>query len=177
MSSVPGPVMYVSTSYKQDKELLELQRPPLSTHEVLSPGMEVDMFEYQDGFPQAMGAQSNQERDILFSQALPTPTRASNSPTAATVSASSTKPRPRPRNKTKNPSSLSTQGPRYHCPTANCTRSYKRQFELIRHHHVHTNVRVHECRFIGCQRNGEGKGFTRKDHLKQHLKLVHGVSA
>ncbi|KAH6713626.1 hypothetical protein BKA61DRAFT_688704 [Leptodontidium sp. MPI-SDFR-AT-0119] len=70
-----------------------------------------------------------------------------------------------------------TQGPRYHCPTANCTRSYKRQFELIRHQHVHTNVRVHECRFAGCQRNGNGKGFARKDHLKQHLKLVHGVNA
>ncbi|KAL2069797.1 hypothetical protein VTL71DRAFT_14476 [Oculimacula yallundae] len=70
----------------------------------------------------------------------------------------------------------SIQGPRYHCPTANCTRSYKRQFELIRHQHIHSNIRIHECRFIGCHRNGEGKGFARKDHLKQHLKLVHSAS-
>ncbi|KAH7346711.1 hypothetical protein BKA65DRAFT_282868 [Rhexocercosporidium sp. MPI-PUGE-AT-0058] len=82
---------------------------------------------------------------------------------------------PRSRKKPRMPSS--TQGPRYHCPTADCTRSYKRRFELIRHQHVHTNIRVHECRFVGCHRNGDGKGFARKDHLKQHLKLVHGVSA
>lgn len=148
--------------------------PPL-TNENRSPGREVDMFEYQEGSSGVVGAQPNQERDISFSQALPNPILAADSLTGAATSPTESK--PRPRRKTKYPPSLSTQGPRYHCPTVNCTRSYKRQFELIRHQHVHTNIRVHECRFAGCQRNGEGKGFTRKDHMKQHLKLVHGVSA
>ncbi|KAK0103590.1 hypothetical protein ONS95_005603 [Cadophora gregata] len=150
-------------------------RSPLSAPGPQSLGIERDMRHDKSGNSRIMTAQSLEGGRNSFLEAPPTPIRASDFATGAPASQAS--PKPRSRNKTKTLPSLATQGPRYHCPTANCTRSYKRPFELIRHQHVHTNIRSYECRFVGCQRNGEGKGFARKDHLKQHLKLVHGVSA
>ncbi|KAF8864011.1 hypothetical protein BDZ45DRAFT_582914, partial [Acephala macrosclerotiorum] len=54
-----------------------------------------------------------------------------------------------------------------------CPASYKRRYELYRHRLVHTGVRNHACHFMGCNKAAPN-GFARKDHLRQHLKQVHG---
>jgi hypothetical protein len=64
----------------------------------------------------------------------------------------------------------------FQCGFDGCTRSYKRQFELNRHQQIHSSIRSHGCRFMACNRSGRN-GFTRKDHLRQHLRQVHGVSS
>jgi len=62
---------------------------------------------------------------------------------------------------------------RFCCDTPGCTRSYKRFPELKRHKAKHSGIRNHACTIIGCNRSGTN-GFTRKDHLRQHLRQVHG---
>jgi len=61
------------------------------------------------------------------------------------------------------------------CDAEDCSRSYRRIHELRRHKRVHLNTKQFACRFTNCKRSGQ-KGFTRKDHLKQHLRQVHGAS-
>lgn len=80
-------------------------------------------------------------------------------------------PRPTPHSKTS-PNDLSRNATRHNCTA--CPASYKRRYELYRHRLVHTGVRNHGCHFIGCNKAAPS-GFARKDHLRQHLKQVHGV--
>jgi hypothetical protein len=40
---------------------------------------------------------------------------------------------------------------------------------------VHLKLRNYECNIPGCER-GPGNGFSRRDHLKQHKKKVHGIA-
>jgi len=61
------------------------------------------------------------------------------------------------------------------CDAEGCDRSYRRVHELRRHKRVHSSTRPFSCRFANCSRSAQ-KGFTRKDHLKQHLRQVHGTS-
>ncbi|KUJ15348.1 uncharacterized protein LY89DRAFT_110461 [Mollisia scopiformis] len=63
---------------------------------------------------------------------------------------------------------------RYNCAHATCQASYKRRYELYRHQRVHNGVRNHVCHFVGCHKAAPN-GFARKDHLRQHLRQVHGV--
>jgi len=67
-----------------------------------------------------------------------------------------------------------SSGP-FTCNVQGCSRSYRRIHELRRHERVHLSTRPHACRFSNCRRSGQN-GFTRKDHLKQHLRQVHGAS-
>ncbi|KUJ15280.1 uncharacterized protein LY89DRAFT_108212 [Mollisia scopiformis] len=61
----------------------------------------------------------------------------------------------------------------YRCNQRGCTRSYARKFELYRHQRRHTGVKSHHCQVPGCER-GPRNGFYRKDHLRQHMRQVHG---
>ncbi|PMD26205.1 hypothetical protein NA56DRAFT_340010 [Hyaloscypha hepaticicola] len=62
------------------------------------------------------------------------------------------------------------------CAIDGCNRSYNRKFELLRHQKTHLGVKEHHCRFTTCMWAAPN-GFTRKDHLKQHLRQVHKTSA
>jgi len=59
------------------------------------------------------------------------------------------------------------------CDVHGCTRSYKRVHELRRHKKTHSGVKPYVCGYLRCVRSGHN-GFTRKDHLMQHLRQVHG---
>jgi len=61
------------------------------------------------------------------------------------------------------------------CDTDGCHRSYKRVHEMRRHKRVHSSTKPHACIFTNCRRSGQN-GFSRKDHLRQHLRQVHGAS-
>jgi len=62
------------------------------------------------------------------------------------------------------------------CGLNDCTRAYKRKYELQRHQRKHTGLRPYGCRLMTCDRAGQN-GFARKDHLKQHLRQVHHVES
>ncbi|PMD43920.1 hypothetical protein L207DRAFT_267390 [Hyaloscypha variabilis F] len=68
-----------------------------------------------------------------------------------------------------------TQMHRHTCGINSCTKSYKRRSDLQRHQLSHSPSKDYACRFGLCPRAGRN-GFKRKDHLKQHLRQVHGVS-
>ncbi|KAH8787095.1 hypothetical protein F5882DRAFT_403377 [Hyaloscypha sp. PMI_1271] len=68
----------------------------------------------------------------------------------------------------------SSSGP-FICDIDGCHRSYKRVHEMRRHKRVHSSTKPHACIFTNCRRSGRN-GFSRKDHLRQHLRQVHGVS-
>jgi uncharacterized Zn-finger protein len=53
----------------------------------------------------------------------------------------------------------------YECPYTGCTRQFKRQEHLRRHHRSHTGERPHVCQIPECRRS-----FARTDHLQQHMR-------
>jgi len=59
------------------------------------------------------------------------------------------------------------------CDIVGCTSSYTRIHELQRHLKAHSGIKPHICQIADCNRTGAG--FARKDHLRQHLRQVHGV--
>ncbi|KAH6672961.1 hypothetical protein B0J14DRAFT_592109 [Halenospora varia] len=62
----------------------------------------------------------------------------------------------------------------FSCDQPYCTKSFTRKYELSRHQLRHSGQRAYACSFTGCKRAGTN-GFTRKDHLRQHLRQVHGI--
>jgi len=70
---------------------------------------------------------------------------------------------------------IMAQPPRHACGINNCPKSYKRRSDRQRHRLHHSLSRDYACRFGTCKRASQN-GFKRKDHLKQHLRQVHGVS-
>lgn len=71
-------------------------------------------------------------------------------------------------------SAIPPSGP-FMCDIDGCHRSYKRVHEMRRHKRVHSSTKPHACTFTNCRRSGQN-GFSRKDHLRQHLRQVHGAS-
>lgn len=69
-------------------------------------------------------------------------------------------------------SGLQPTADRFPCPISNCTKSFKRPYDVKRHQLSHF-ARNFGCPFEVCKRSGQN-GFFRKDHLEQHLKLSHG---
>ncbi|KUJ15337.1 uncharacterized protein LY89DRAFT_735459 [Mollisia scopiformis] len=66
------------------------------------------------------------------------------------------------------------QSQRFHCDADGCTRHYKRKHELKRHQKDHAETKAYQCRVPFCNRSGEN-GFARSDHLRQHMRKVHGM--
>ena len=67
-----------------------------------------------------------------------------------------------------------TSPARYRCSIPGCSKDFTRQTDLKRHfktQHDAPNKRI-DCDFKWCGRTGE-HGFTRKDHLAEHLREVH----
>jgi hypothetical protein len=61
---------------------------------------------------------------------------------------------------------------RHTCP--HCPRTFKRLGDVKRHEKVHIpGQRRFHCRQAGCERKG-GRGFYRRDKLRDHVKTVHG---
>ncbi len=50
------------------------------------------------------------------------------------------------------------------CKAPDCDKAFSSKFKLMRHELIHGSDKKHECPY--CQ-----KSFTRKDHLKNHLKV------
>ncbi|KAH8784628.1 hypothetical protein BGZ57DRAFT_187731 [Hyaloscypha finlandica] len=71
-------------------------------------------------------------------------------------------------------SAVPPSGP-FICDIDECHRSYKRVHEMRRHKRVHSSTKQHACIFTNCRRSGQN-GFSRKDHLRQHLRQAHGAS-
>ncbi|KAH8590792.1 hypothetical protein B0O99DRAFT_301256 [Bisporella sp. PMI_857] len=67
------------------------------------------------------------------------------------------------------------QSQRFHCVFNGCTKHYKRKHELNRHQKDHSGARLHPCNVSGCNRSGHS-GFVRRDHLRQHMRKVHGTT-
>lgn len=63
---------------------------------------------------------------------------------------------------------------KYHCDSANCSKSFKRYSDLLRHasstHCI--NPQKFPCTFPGCERGGDN-GFPRKDKLTSHYNNKH----
>jgi hypothetical protein len=60
----------------------------------------------------------------------------------------------------------------YDCPFAGCTRQFKRQEHLRRHHRSHTGERPFTCLVPECRRS-----FARSDHLQQHMRTHNDPSS
>ncbi|KAH8148002.1 uncharacterized protein LAJ45_08104 [Morchella importuna] len=70
----------------------------------------------------------------------------------------------------------SAPGRRYRCPVRGCNLQFKRRAEMDRHKEsVHQPSPGHLCPIPGCNRGVPDNGFSRKDNLRQHLKLKHEV--
>ena len=52
----------------------------------------------------------------------------------------------------------------FRCKAKDCEKAFSSKFKLIRHELIHQGEKKHMCPY--CQ-----KSFTRKDHLKNHLKV------
>lgn len=64
----------------------------------------------------------------------------------------------------------------FKCRVRSCGMTFKRRAELERHRDsVHQPTSGHPCPVAGCNRNDAEHGFSRKDNLRQHLKLKHDV--
>lgn len=62
----------------------------------------------------------------------------------------------------------------YTCLHPGCGSCFTRSFSLARHVKLHSQAAIHrfDCPGRGCGRQGT-YGFTRKDHLQEHLRAVH----
>jgi len=100
---------------------------------------------------------------------------ASSSPHAPKFSTSAKKAKRARKSTTTHQQPVSVSS-RFVCGINGCVRSYGRRYELSRHQKSHSGIKSHSCRFQMCDRAGQN-GFVRKDHLKQHLRQVHGVTA
>ncbi|KAI5853272.1 hypothetical protein DFP73DRAFT_36534 [Morchella snyderi] len=70
----------------------------------------------------------------------------------------------------------SAPGRRYRCSVRGCNLQFKRRAEMDRHKEsVHQPSPGHLCPILGCNRGVPDNGFSRKDNLRQHLKLKHEV--
>jgi hypothetical protein len=71
------------------------------------------------------------------------------------------------------PSSNPISPDRHKCP--HCPRTFKRSGDVKRHEKVHIpDQRRFQCWQDGCKRRGR-KGFYRRDKLRDHVKIVHGL--
>lgn len=62
----------------------------------------------------------------------------------------------------------------HYCTYLGCSKSYTRAQDLRRHYLCHINKTAYYCFVLGCKR-GKENGFRRKDHLRDHLRKVHGM--
>jgi hypothetical protein len=93
----------------------------------------------------------------------------SSSPEASVSTTSTTSPTLSPINA---PSPNSTRHP---CPHPHCHSTFARLGDLSRHAKIHSpeRHRKYRCWMPGCDRNG--RGFTRRDKLRDHVRRVHGL--
>jgi hypothetical protein len=69
----------------------------------------------------------------------------------------------------------SDSAPKHACPRTGCTSRFKRKADMERHCstvHAKSENKIYECDAPRCQRKGSN-GFTRKDHLTEHLRNYH----
>jgi len=64
---------------------------------------------------------------------------------------------------------------KFRCPTSDCSAAFSRKADKDRHFecvHRRGANKKHDCPVVKCTRNGD-LGFTRKDHLTEHLRNYH----
>ncbi|PQE07362.1 C2H2 finger domain protein [Rutstroemia sp. NJR-2017a WRK4] len=92
------------------------------------------------------------------------------SPTAANVPTG-------PATAIQGPPTATQPAPGQRVPCTLCTRTFGRTSDLTRHmtsiHHVGPQV-LHLCNVLGCPKSF-GRGYSRQDKLKEHLKKVHDL--
>jgi len=94
----------------------------------------------------------------------------SESMMAHTIQQGLTNPQQHPLNPTHAPTT-----PKTPCPYPTCPRTFTRTADLTRHvHSAHNHIHGrHLCHIPGCSK-GQGKGYTRRDKLVEHLWRKHG---
>jgi hypothetical protein len=68
-----------------------------------------------------------------------------------------------------------TSTPRHQCTYPPCTKTFKRDYERVRHgNSMHVNTQgAHLCPIAGCSKS-QGKGYSRPDKVTEHLWKKHG---
>jgi hypothetical protein len=139
-----------------------------------------------DTYPLSISEDSNASNDVsdfvtqdLFDPGYPSPTIQNPSPTSfnrpgGPANVAMPIPQPIPQAQAVPATSGALPTPAMPCSIPWCTKTFRRKHEQVRHEaSVHgINQGIHRCLIIGCP-SSQGRGFSRKDKLTEHMWKKH----